>query len=148
MRLVITLYALGLLVYPAWGLVSPETYQAELAEDYSQAASATPAQLQIAAALHWLKNAYLAFIFLLLARYLGRPEQAGDVKRAGALMLAFPVVLLVHQVLTQIGMSPDPEDLELQIRLRGEWLLYAVLGVALIGLARHLGSTAADANPQ
>lgn len=140
MRLVIALYALGLLVYPIWGLVSPETYRAEL-DDFEQAVAATTDQLQMAAGLHWLKNAYLAFIFLLLARYVGRPEQPADVRRAGGLLMALPVVLLIFQVLVQIAMSPDPDDLDLKIHLHSEWLLYCILGLSLIGVARTLITT-------
>ena len=44
----------------------------------------------MAAALHFMKNAYLAFAFLLLARYVGKPEHPADVRKAGALLLGFP----------------------------------------------------------
>ena len=135
MRLAIALYAFGLLAYPVWGLVSPETYAAEL-EEFSQAATAAASQIQMAAGIHWLKNAYLAFACLLLARYLGSRERRGDLTRAGALLMAWPVILLIYQVLAQVAMSSDPQDLDLQIHIRGEWLLYSVLGLALIGISR------------
>lgn len=140
MRLAIALYALGLLAFPVWGLLSPESYRAEL-DDFEQALAATTDQLQMAAGLHWLKNAYLAFIFLLLARYVGRPERPADVKRAGALLIALPIVLLIYQVLVQVAMSPDVDDLDLKLHLRSEWLLYATLGLSLIGIARTLATT-------
>ena len=137
MRIAIALYAFGLLLYPVWMLISPEFYRAEL-DEFPQAAGATVPQLQMVAGLHFLKNAYLAFIFLLLARYLGRPERPGDVQRAGVLLMALPLVLLVFGVLAQIAMSPDPEELALTVRVRSEFLLYGILGLSLIGIARLL----------
>lgn len=137
MRLFLALYALGLLAYPVWSMVSPESYRATL-DEYPQAATATVAQLQLVAVLHWLKNAYLAFALLLIARYLGRPERAKDLRRAGALLIALPIVLLLFQILAQIAMSPDPEDLNLSIRVRSELLLFAALGLSILGIGRTL----------
>ena len=140
MRLILALYAFGLLAYPVWSLVSPESYRATL-DDYAQAATATASQLQLVAVLHWLKNAYLAFAFLLIARYIGRPEQPKDIGRAGVLLMALPIVLILFQVLAQIAMSPDSEELNLAIRLRSDLLLYAALGLSLIGISRTLPTT-------
>lgn len=135
-RFAIALYAIGLLLYPVWLLLTPESYRGELLEDYAQAATATAEQLQAAGGLHWLKNAYLAFCFLLLARYLGSSGRPADVQRAGWLLVAFPAVLLIFQVLTQLAISTDPEELELKLTLHSDLLLYGVLGLALVGIAR------------
>ena len=147
MRLVIALYAMGLLIFPAWGLVSPEAYRAELVEDFHQAEAAALPQLQLAAGLHWLKNAYLAFTVLMLARYLGPTGQPGNLQRAGLLFTVFPVILLVFQVLSQIALSPDADDLDLRIRLSSEWLLYAIVGLSLLGIARTLPAKAPTSAP-
>ena len=120
-----------------WSIVSPESYRATL-DAYPQAAAATEAQLQLVAVLHWLKNAYLAYAFLLIARYIGRPEQPKDIRRAGVLLMALPVVLLLFQLLAQIAMSPDPTDLNLSIRVRSELLLFAALGFSILSISRTL----------
>jgi hypothetical protein len=143
-RFAIALYAFGLLLYPVWLLLSPETYRGELLEEYSQAATATAAQLQTAAGLHWLKNAYLAFCFLLLTRYLGRTERVADVRRAGWLLVAFPVAQLIFQVLSQVAISTDPNELELKLRLNSDLLLYGMLGLSLVGIARTLTKTSTE----
>ena len=98
MRLVVVLYALSLVAYPVWGLVSPEAYREALSA-LPQAAGAGLEKLQMAAALHFMKNAYLAFLMLLLARFLGSPDRPRDVRTAGILLVAFPVVTLVYVVL-------------------------------------------------
>jgi hypothetical protein len=140
-RFAIALYAFGLLLYPVWALLSPDTYREELLEDYSQAATASAAKLQTAAGLHWLKNAYLAFCFLLLARYLGAPERPAELRRAGWLLAAFPLVLVVCQLLTQIGISSNPDELDLKVRLHSDLLLYGMLGLSLVGIAGTLTTT-------
>ena len=134
-RALIALYAFGLLAYPVWALLSPESYRAGL-EDFPQAAAATVAQLQMAAAIHWLKNAYLAFAFLLLARYVGRPTQPSDLRRAAILLMLFPLIAFLHIALSQVAMSPDREDLQLSIHISTDLLIYVAFGLSLLGIAR------------
>jgi hypothetical protein len=134
-RLAVALFAFGLLAYPVWGLVSPEEYRSQL-EDFHGTAEATASQLQMAAGIHWLRNAYLAFAFLLLARFIGRPGQTGDVRRAGALLVGFPIVELLYQALAQVAMSPDTEDLNMHIQISTHLAMYCVLGLCLVGIAR------------
>ena len=143
-RLALAVYALGLLAYPLWCLVSLDDYRVNL-EDFHGAAEATAAQLQMAAGIHWLKNAYLAYAVLLLARYVGAPLRRGDVSRAGGLLMGFPVVELVYQVLAQVALAQDPEELELHIQLSPELLLFVMLGLGLIGIARTLASPTTEA---
>ena len=102
MRAVIALYACGLLLYPVWGLLSPDDYRASL-DEFPQAIAATGEQLQL--------------------------------------------VLLLFQVLAQVAMSPDPEDLQLKIRIRSELLLYSMLGLSLIGIARILKAKGTQDTP-
>jgi hypothetical protein len=142
-RTAIAIYAFGLLAYPLWCLVALDDYRVEL-EDLYGAAEATVAQLQMAAGIHWLKNAYLAYAFLLLARYVGRPEKPNDVWRAGALLMGFPVVELAYQFLAQVAMARDPEDLDVNIQLSTDFLVYFMLGLCLIGIARTLADQTAD----
>lgn len=137
-RAVVALYALGLMAFPIWGLISPESYRTELVEDFFQAETAAVADLQIAAGVHWLKNTYLAFAFLLLARYVGKPEAIGDVGRAGYLLLAFPLVLVAYQAMTQLALSVDKENLELSLSIRASMLLYAIVGLSLVGIAKTI----------
>ena len=146
-RLALAIYALGLLAYPLWCLVSPEEYRVNL-EDFHGAAEATAAQLQMAAGIHWLRNAYLAYAILLLARYVGAPVKRGDVSRAGGLLMGLPLVELAYQVLAQVALSQDSEELELHIQLSPDLLLYAMLGLCLVGIARTLHPPPTEAPAQ
>lgn len=136
-RTVVALYAFGLLLLPLWWLASPESYRAQL-DDFPQAAAAALAQLQMAAGIHWLKNAYLAFAFLLVARYLGRPQTVGDLSRAGWLLVGYPLVYFIYLAMSQVAMSPDPEDLDLQIRLSSHLFAFAALGLCLVGVGHSI----------
>lgn len=139
-RTAIAIFAVGLLAYPLWCLVSPESYRLELEELYG-AAEATTAQLQMVAGIHWLKNACLAYAFLLLARYIGQPDKPADLRRAGALLTGFPLVEVLYQFFAQLAMSSGAQDLSVNIQLTSDFLLYCVLGLALIGIARTIGDT-------
>lgn len=141
MRLLIALYAFGLLLLPLWWLASPESYLAQL-DELPQAAAASLPQLQTAAGIHWLKNAYLAFALLLVARYLGRRQQVGDLVRAGWLLVAYPLVYVIYTVMSQVALSPDPEELDLMIRLSGDLFTFCALGLCLVGISRALGTDA------
>ncbi len=134
-RALLILYALGLIAYPAFEIASPEGYRESL-ERFPQAATAAAEQLQTAAGIHWLKNVYLAFTFLLLARYIGKPESTRDLFRAALLWLGFPLVLFVHDALAQVALSVDLEDLEISVKISREMGLYFAFGVALLGLSR------------
>ncbi len=137
-RALLAVFALGLLAYPVVSLMDIEDYRATL-DDMQESLAATAAQLQTVAALHWLKNAYLAFAFLLLARYVGAPERPADLSKAGGLLMAFPVIDVLWQTLAQLAMSVDPEDLDINIQLRSDYLLYCMLGLGLIGITRAHG---------
>ncbi len=134
-RIILPLSALGLLAYPVVCLLDLASYRVEL-EDLRGSAQATVGQLQTVAAIHWLKNAYLAFAFLLLARYVGAADRPRDLFRSGALLMAFPVIDVIWQVLAQVAMAPDPEELDIKIQLTAHYLLYCMLGLGLIGIAR------------
>ena len=134
-RIVLAVFALGLLAYPVVCLLDLETYRVDL-EDLYGSAEATATQLQTVAAIHWLRNAYLAFAFLLLARFIGAPVKPGDLSRAGALLMAYPIVHVIWQVLAQVAMAVDPEELDLNIQLTAHYLLYCMLGLSLVGIAR------------
>lgn len=139
-RTVVALYAIGLMAFPIWGLISPESFRAELVEDFFQAETAAAKDVQIAAAVHWLKNTYLAFAFLLLARFVGKPENVGDVSRAGYLLLAFPLVLVAYDGMSQLALSVDKDDLEISLTIRGSMLLYSVVGLTLVGIAKTIST--------
>lgn len=138
-RVVLAVFALGLLAYPVVCLLNLEDYRVDL-EDLYGSASATVGQLQTVAAIHWLRNAYLAFTFLLLARYVGAADRPRDLTRSGALLMAYPVIHVVWQLLAQVAMAPDPEELDLNIQLTSDYLLYCMLGLGLIGIARTVPS--------
>jgi hypothetical protein len=146
-RVVLAVFALGLLAYPVVCLLDLEDYRVKL-EDMHGSASATIGQLQTVAAIHWLKNAYLAFAFLLLARYVGAAERPRDLSRSGALLMAYPIIHVIWQGLAQVAMAPDPEELELNIQLTSDHLLYCMLGLSLIGIARTLSTDDAGSDTQ
>ncbi|MDJ0877989.1 MAG: hypothetical protein QNI86_05220 [Halieaceae bacterium] len=147
-RAVLAVFAGALLAYPVICLLDLEAYRGDL-EDLYGSAGATEVQLQTVAAIHWLKNAYLAFAFLLLARYVGVPARPGDLSRAGALIMAFPIIHILWQVLAQVAMASDPEELDLNIQLNSHYLFYCMLGLSLVGIARTVkGGAAPDtSNP-
>ncbi len=136
-RAIVAIYAFGLLAFPVWGLLAPDDYRAVI-DEFPQAETAQLQQLQLAATIHWLKNAYLAFVFLLLARYVGNPVKSTDVSRAGWLLTASPLVLLLYDGLAQLVLSQDLEELEISVLLRSDMLLYCALGLVLVGIARTL----------
>ena len=144
-RAILAVFALGLLAYPVVNLLNLEDYRLDL-EDLYGSAEASAAQLQTVAAIHWLKNAYLAFAFLLLARYVGAADRPRDLVKAGALLIAFPLVHVIWQVLAQVAMAPNPEELALNIQLTADYLLYCMLGLSLIGIARTLPARAAGSD--
>ncbi len=143
-RTALAIYALGLLAYPVVSLMDVEDYRATL-DHVEESLAATAVQLQTVAALQWLKNAYLAFAVLLLARYIGAPEKPADLSKAGGLLMAYPIIDVLWQVLAQVAMSIDPEDLNINIQLRSDYLLYGMLGLGLIGIARARSDN--DSNP-
>ncbi len=134
-RVVLAIYALGLLAHPILSLLDIEGYRTSL-NDMEESLAATAAQLQTAAAIQWLRNAYLAFVFLLLARYVGAPTKPADLSKAGGLLMAYPLIDVLWQTLAQVAMSLDPEDVDIGIQLRPDYLLYCMLGLGLIGIAR------------
>jgi len=145
-RALLVLYALGLLAYPFFRVADPESYR-EVLDYLPQAATADVAQLQTAAGLHWLKNAYLAFIFLLLARFVGEPARRRDLRLAGTLLTAFPLLLLLYEAAAQLVLSPDPDDLDIKLQLRGVLGVYFAMGLGLLGVAGTL-IVPAESNPE
>ena len=136
-RACLIVYAMGLLAYPVIRIADPESYR-DMLEVFQQAKNASSEQLQTVAGLHWLKNAYLAYVFLLLARFIGDSNRHSDLTRAGALLALFPVLLLIYNALAQIVLSQDLEDLELTVKLESVLGFYLAAGLALLGIARAL----------
>ncbi len=142
-RIILAVFAIGLLAYPVVCLLDIESYRQDL-EDLYGSAEANVAQLQTVVALHWLRNAYLAFAFLLMARFIGAPAKPGDLTRAGTLLMAYPIIHVIWQLLAQVAMSPDPEELDINIQLSSDYLLFCMLGLSVIGITRAFANNTTD----
>ncbi|SHG97105.1 hypothetical protein [Ferrimonas marina] len=132
---VLILTAVLLLLYPLWGLLSPQSYAPELMAHYSYGEGATMEQVQRSAALLWLSNGVLALGLIVLSLFLLRPGKLTWLKLAGYCLVLYPFVRAAVVVLSGLNLTSHIEDAEVALQISSEHLFYLVVGIALLGLA-------------
>ena len=144
LSLIVLMLAAGLLLlYPLWGVLSPEGFRAEVQEQFPYASAASAQQIATSAAMLWASNGVLALAFVALAGFIMRPEHYHRLTLSGGLLLAYPLVLTAVEIFTGIHLATGQEDVQVNIELSTDKALFLVFGVAILGVSKTITSPSA-----
>jgi hypothetical protein len=134
-RLVLLLGAALLLLYPLWGLISPTSFETELAAHYAFAEGVSAGQVRASAAMLWISNGLMSFAFFSLARYISYPGEALYGKLAGWSITLYPMARTLVEVLSGINLTSHANDVEVAIVISSDKMFFIVFGLGLLGAA-------------
>ena len=135
-----TLYfsALLLILYPAWGILDPQSYLSELLETFPYAEAANQSQVKVSAGILWISNSLLAFSFVCLSRYIDNPKVQRNAKISSIALICYPVVLTLGDVWIGTVLSRQLEGGAVAVEFSGQKLFYIVFGLAIWGMVKSL----------
>ncbi len=132
--------AILLMLYPFWGLLHPQSYEAELAAHYAFAEGVRPHQVQRSAAMVWAPNGILASCFVCLAGFVANPARTLHARWAGGCLIAYPFVRTAIEAWSGLNLTSHAPDAEVTVVFSSDKLLFLVMGLALFGIASTVGT--------
>ena len=127
--------AIGLLLYPLWGLLYPDAYSAELVAHYSHAPGFSDSQVRKTACVVFVSNAVLALAFILLVAYLSNIARAGLAVVTGILLIFYPFVRTAGEAWGGIILSSHVSEAAVSASFSTEKLIYVAFGMAIMGIS-------------
>ncbi|MCK8047033.1 hypothetical protein MSG37_19270 [Shewanella sp. 1CM18E] len=121
-------------IYPTWGLLSPETYLHELLEQFPSVNKTSVTQIKLAALIQIIANLILASVFINLARYMQTPTKPKLLKFAALTLMIYPFLTIIFNLLIGMVLSQHLQQPQLHIELSASSLFYLVMGAALLGI--------------
>lgn len=128
--------AIGLVVYPLWGILSPDSYaQTELKHHYALDENTSLQQVISAAFWLYLSNLPLALGLVAFSRYLLRPSKFKWALFGGLAILLFPVFRVASHILMDLQLTSHLSSAAVAISFSAEELLTMLLGALLLVVA-------------
>ncbi|MBY5992942.1 hypothetical protein [Ferrimonas balearica] len=142
--ILLVLSAALLLIYPLWGLLSPESYAEELMAHYVYAEGFELGKVQLSAALLWLSNGVLALSLVALAVFLYRPHNSALLQRSGLALALYPFVRAFVEVRIALNLTAHVDDAAVTLSISAEKLFYLVMGIGLMAIAKVVSAPGAS----
>lgn len=131
----------ALIIYPLWGLLSPESYLHELLEEFPSVNKTSVNQIKLAALIQLVENVILASVFINLARYIQTPTKAALLKFAACTLMIYPLFAMISHFFIGMALSQHLKQPLLHIELSANSLFYMVMGAALLGINKAQSAT-------
>ncbi|WP_286265975.1 hypothetical protein [Thalassotalea atypica] len=133
-RVSIFIAALLILIYPIWGLVSPERYLLELLEVYPSAKDASMVQVKKAALMLWISNTVLSLSLLFLVMFIKQPEDYKFAKLSAIALFCYPIIQTVIEVFTSAVLYSHLDSGQAVVEFSAIKAFYLLMGLALVGI--------------
>lgn len=136
-----------LLVYPLWGLLSPESYfTEELSQHYIYAEGVSLSQIRHSAAMLWLSNGIIALALIQLASFVSNPQMLLPARIAGIALIVYPVARTVVETWVSLILTSHASGIEVPLQFSSEKLFFVVFGVAVLGVAAAISELERSGN--
>ncbi len=127
--------AVLLMLYPLWGLLHPQSYEAVLLAEYGLTDTTSPDQIRRSAAMNWAPNGILASAFMCLSGFVRQPERGIHARWAGGCFIAYPFLRAAIDAWSGFNLTSHTPAPDFTLFFGGEDTVYLVFGVVFLALA-------------